>query len=66
MHFEIYIDLFHLYRWRLVNEHRAEIAVSPVGYHNKLACQRYVEIIRADAAAAELLDCTRESGVQDR
>ena len=66
MHFEIYVDLFHQYRWRLVNEHGVEITMSSEGYYNKLACERYVDLLRASAALADVRDCTGESDIQDR
>jgi uncharacterized protein YegP (UPF0339 family) len=58
MHFEIYFDLFQQYRWRMLDEGGAEIAVSPQGYYNKLACERYVDLMRAHAAAADVQDRT--------
>ncbi len=62
MRFEIFVDPLRRYRWRLVDDHSTEIAVSADGYYNRLACERWVELVRTFAATADVCDCTRESG----
>ena len=59
MQFEIYVDLLGRYRWRLIYDHSIEIAASAEGYYNKLACERWIELMRTSAATAGVRDCTQ-------
>jgi uncharacterized protein YegP (UPF0339 family) len=59
MHFEVFVDVMRQYRWRLIQDGSYEVAVSPVGYYNKAACMRCVELVK-EALAAEVRDRTSE------
>lgn len=51
MHYEVYKDVAHQWRWRLKAANHQIVAVSGEGYHNKGDCEHAISLVKSSADA---------------